>query len=221
MLFFNRELLMNEIVKICQKHGELKIDQVKQESTNGGVSFYLRCKLCKEESIEKAKEKRIAYSREYEKTKRKRPDDHYEKIVKPKSKEWRRKNKDLVNSRIANDKILNREKYRQMQTNSRNKKIEKYRTRDILKKFKGLITFEEYSEMMIKQNNVCAICLKGEKRKSRIEGNVCRLAIDHNHETGKIRELLCHNCNQVVGHSRESIETLEKAILYLKKHQCN
>ena len=211
---------MNEIVKKCIKHGEITIDQVNQESMNNGLTFRLRCKLCSKDYQERTREARLAYSREYEKTKRVRPDDHYEKSVKPRSIEWRRKNKDLVNSRIAKDKELNREKYRTMQRNSRNKKIEKYRTRDILNKFKGQITFEDYKKMFDDQKGLCAICAKPEKKKSRVKGNVCRLAIDHNQKTGEIRKLLCHACNVAIGSFKEDINLIERAIEYIKKHKC-
>ena len=41
--------------------------------------------------------------------------------------------------------------------------------------------------------------------------------IDHSHETGKVRGLLCHNCNMLLGHSKDNINTLENAIMYLNK----
>lgn len=54
------------------------------------------------------------------------------------------------------------------------------------------ITLEQYDEMFENQNGVCAIC--GEIN---IDGR--RLAVDHNHETGKIRGLLCTGCNTRLG----------------------
>lgn len=43
--------------------------------------------------------------------------------------------------------------------------------------------------------------------------------VDHDHETGEIRGLLCHGCNSVLGFSKENIQTLENTIKYLKEHQ--
>ena len=42
------------------------------------------------------------------------------------------------------------------------------------------------------------------------------LNVDHCHETGKIRGLLCHNCNRALGLFKDNVEFLERAILYLK-----
>ncbi len=75
----------------------------------------------------------------------------------------------------------------------------------------------KYKEMLKSQGGVCAICGKGEQRK--YKGKVIRLSIDHNHKTGKMRGLLCHNCNVGIGHFSDSIEFLLKAITYLKEKE--
>ena len=79
-----------------------------------------------------------------------------------------------------------------------------------LKRIFGL-SIEEYDKKARIQNNVCAICSK-----------VCktgkRLAVDHDHLTGKIRELLCGNCNGGLGKFQDSPQLLEKAAEYLRKH---
>jgi len=73
------------------------------------------------------------------------------------------------------------------------------------------ITVEEYKQMIVKQNGLCAICNQPEKN-----GN--RISLDHDHKTGKNRELLCNNCNMGIGRLKESEEILLSAISYLKKH---
>ena len=60
------------------------------------------------------------------------------------------------------------------------------------------ITLGQYDKLFENQNGVCAICGKPEKAKSKY-GFVRRLAVDHNHKTGKIRSLLCGTCNQDLG----------------------
>jgi hypothetical protein len=71
------------------------------------------------------------------------------------------------------------------------------------------ITLNEYNRMLEDQGGVCAVC-----------GKVCnsgkRLAVDHNHLTGKVRGLLCINCNQGIGHLMDSIHLLSRAIDYLE-----
>lgn len=43
------------------------------------------------------------------------------------------------------------------------------------------------------------------------------LSIDHNHQTGKVRGLLCHHCNVGLGHFKDNIELLNSALDYLIK----
>jgi hypothetical protein len=56
------------------------------------------------------------------------------------------------------------------------------------------LSIEEYDALVTKQNGVCAIC--GEPPR----GKMKRLSVDHNHETGKVRGLLCITCNRVLGY---------------------
>lgn len=75
------------------------------------------------------------------------------------------------------------------------------------------LTKEDYTNLLINQNHKCAICGVDEQ-----ELPNKKLYVDHNHETGKVRELLCHSCNVGLGLMKESIQTLSKAIAYLDKH---
>jgi len=79
-------------------------------------------------------------------------------------------------------------------------------------KFKNLygITFDQYNLMFEKQNGCCAICGKSESEFKK------RLYVDHGHETGKVRGLLCCNCNFKLS-VIEDKEFFEKANSYLKK----
>ena len=76
------------------------------------------------------------------------------------------------------------------------------------------ITLDEYKQMLEKQNGVCAICKRPEiaTRKGRIK----QLAVDHCHDVGIIRGLLCYRCNTALGLADENIETLFAMINYLK-----
>jgi hypothetical protein len=80
------------------------------------------------------------------------------------------------------------------------------------RKSKYGITDAEFNSLLKNQNNVCAICRQSES-KSRYK----HLSVDHNHETGKIRGLLCSNCNTGIGLLKESTEILSSAIEYLSK----
>jgi len=74
---------------------------------------------------------------------------------------------------------------------------------------------KDYDKMLEKQNGVCAICGKQETmtRNRRLKN----LAVDHDHETGEVRALLCGHCNAGLGSFYENVEVMEKAIKYLKE----
>jgi hypothetical protein len=67
----------------------------------------------------------------------------------------------------------------------------------------------------------CAVChriLSDTVNRGRLKQRNTRHA-DHDHATGKFREFLCWYCNLVLGYAEDSIEVLEGALAYLKKHQ--
>lgn len=74
------------------------------------------------------------------------------------------------------------------------------------------ITQQDYSLLLNSQNGVCAICKK-------LPSILRRLDVDHNHETRKVRGLLCSPCNQGIGLFKEDISLLQRAEIYLKKDQ--
>lgn len=78
--------------------------------------------------------------------------------------------------------------------------------RSNLKKFYGL-SLEGYEKMLIQQNGCCLICS--------IKMNSPH--VDHCHETGRIRGLLCATCNGGLGMFKDCVPLLEKAIGYLKR----
>jgi hypothetical protein len=71
------------------------------------------------------------------------------------------------------------------------------------------ITRTDYDELYAKQGGVCYIC-------ERSTGKTRRLSVDHDHETGRVRGLLCRPCNNLLGHARDSIAFFERCISYLK-----
>lgn len=71
--------------------------------------------------------------------------------------------------------------------------------------------------MFTDQDNKCAICKKEEIKK--IRGEVVKLMLDHDHATGKNRQLLCHLCNVGIGAFGDNIDLLSNAIEYLRKHK--
>ncbi len=81
----------------------------------------------------------------------------------------------------------------------------------------SMITIAEYKNLFELQKGVCAICGNIETRKT-IKGNTCKFTVDHNHNTDKVRGLLCHKCNVGIGLFKDDINSLKKAIKYLKTY---
>lgn len=67
---------------------------------------------------------------------------------------------------------------------------------------------DEVERMVAEQGGVCAICLTAEP-----------VHVDHCHATGKVRSILCFNCNQALGNVRDRVDVLSAAIDYLVHHQ--
>lgn len=77
------------------------------------------------------------------------------------------------------------------------------------------LTLDQYEEMYEAQGGVCRICKKPETCKGN-NGEVKMLAIDHCHDTGKVRGLLCNNCNRAIGLLGDDVDTLLNAVEYLR-----
>jgi hypothetical protein len=73
------------------------------------------------------------------------------------------------------------------------------------------ITVADYNSMFEKQGGCCAICGVHQ------DNTFKRFCVDHNHETGQVRGLLCHNCNSALGNFMDSVDNLNNAISYLKE----
>lgn len=112
-----------------------------------------------------------------------------------KSKAWREKNPERAKENRKRNYELNKER-----------NLQYSKEYNLQRKFK--LSLEEYQVLSDKQGNVCAIC-----------GSSCTrsLAVDHNHNTGEIRGLLCNSCNRGIGYLKDSPDILRKAISYLEK----
>lgn len=99
------------------------------------------------------------------------------------------------------------EKYNKQRRDERKKNPIKARQKDREKRLKRYgITEKEYNQILKKQDGRCSICKKQQDKK---------LVVDHNHETKKIRGLLCGNCNRGIGLLGDSKKQLKEAIKYL------
>lgn len=83
-----------------------------------------------------------------------------------------------------------------------------------LRKRYGL-TMEQYEQMVEDQKGLCAICGNPQQE----QRGQKRLCVDHDHDTGQVRGLLCTNCNLGIGYLGETPEALMVAAAYLISHE--
>ena len=180
---------------ICTIHGEMnESNSYKCKNANG--TFRYRCKECV----------RIQSVKRYQTNRQERIDY---------AAQWKKENRERVRELAAIDRKENPEKHRKWSHDHYHKNPEKYIDRTI--SWNVGLDRETYYKMIENQKNLCAIC--GEPETRMFKGKLTRLCLDHNHETGKVRELLCHGCNTGIGKFKDSIDLLNAAILYLKKHE--
>lgn len=73
------------------------------------------------------------------------------------------------------------------------------------------VSLEQYAAMLKSQNGRCKIC-----RTNTLSVRFKRFSIDHCHDTGKVRGLLCNNCNAALGLFKHDPARLLDAVTYLK-----
>lgn len=126
-----------------------------------------------------------------------------------------KKNKDGLNSwcRACNNAYsrewarLNKERHLANYRNWRNNNLEQANDLDRLRSYglpKG-----RYKQILEIQNGCCAIC------KTNTPAPKKTFCVDHCHKTGRVRGLLCHRCNTLLGHAKDNIQTLKNAITFL------
>ena len=110
--------------------------------------------------------------------------------------------------RYAADRETARRKSREAE--ARRRTPERTRTRH-LKAMYGL-TREEYDRLLDEQQGRCAICFTDRP------GGKGNWHVDHDHDSGRVRGLLCAGCNVGIGHFRENADRLRAAAEYIETH---
>lgn len=114
---------------------------------------------------------------------------------------WRRANKQRLKQYFQeHDKKRDKTPERQRQ----------HRNRRLIRQY-GM-SLQEYEQILAQQNNGCAICGNPpEKAYAKV------LHVDHCHDSGKVRGLLCDNCNHLLGNAKDNVAILLRAVEYLNK----
>ena len=178
---------------------------------------YLNKKKWRGENKEKCKSRHQIY---YEKNKERIKPLHkaYQEENKKKRKEYadlcRKENAEKLRESSRRSYLKNRVACREAHKRyyGKNKKRCQERNRENEMKVKYGMTRLDYINVLLKQNNKCAIC-----GRDWAEGE--RFHIDHCHNSKKVRGILCHQCNCGIGMLRDSSELCLKGALYLEEHK--
>lgn len=127
-------------------------------------------------------------------------------------RDWREKNKDHVAeyTREYHSRPEYKEKHRERNRQRYQRDPDVFRRTRLIREFG--ITLEQYQLMFAEQDGKCAICRKPCK-----SGR--QLAVDHCHDTGKVRGLLCMNCNRAIGWLEDDVDRLMAAAAYILSYQ--
>lgn len=75
-------------------------------------------------------------------------------------------------------------------------------------KLKYGMSLEDFQHLVVRQHGLCKICGRLPDQRG--------LVVDHNHETGEVRGLLCNSCNSAIGHFQEDVGRMRAAVAYLQ-----
>lgn len=168
---------------------------------------------------EKNKNERSKYSkiyREQHKDKIKQDAKIYRQEHEEEIKKYNKEHKEDKKQYSIIYREKNHEKLREGKIKYGQENREKIREKELIRKY-GIDKIK-YDDLLIKQNYVCEICSKSETVKDKRTNIIRKLAVDHDHVTGKVRGLLCGNCNKGLGNFQDEISLLENAVKYSKKY---
>ena len=79
-----------------------------------------------------------------------------------------------------------------------------------------IATHLDYDRLIEKQYGRCAIC---ETDKPCKDSRIARFCLDHDHGTGKLRGLLCNDCNRALGLFGDNVHNIRKALHYMESDE--
>ncbi len=214
--------MMIKLEKTCMQHGILQEkDILVCPNENYKLGYFLRCGKCKNEKTWKDILKTCKKHGDLA-TDEVKASGHCKYCHKLSASRKRNQNREWYNAKMAEDKLKNPEKWdarykKEYQQSVARIGKEARNTNEIIR-LRGL-THDQYEKMINEQNNKCKICNENETRGGRTPGTITRLAVDHCHESGNVRGLLCHRCNAMIGYAQDDLDILEMAIIYLQSHK--
>ncbi len=113
----------------------------------------------------------------------------------------------ILKYRIDNKAEVNKRSIEYYRKN-KDQQIKKRMEKRIMEKYN--LTIDQYNILYDSQNGKCAICEKADNK---------NLSVDHNHQTGKVRSLLCARCNLALGNIREDLEVAKSLVKYIERYK--
>ena len=187
-----KEYRENNKEKIAEWYGEYRKknkEKITKRDKNYSHSYY-----------HNNKEKILEKSKDYYKNNKEKIAEH--------GKNYRENNKEKIAERQKEYQKNNKEQIAGYQKEYRKKN--KNKIADQILKRKYNLSIEDWKKIFNSQNKCCAIC---KNNKTGLRGFV----VDHNHQSGKVRAILCDNCNKLLGHAKDSPSVCRLAAEYLEK----
>ncbi|MFW9875964.1 MAG: endonuclease VII domain-containing protein [Candidatus Thorarchaeota archaeon] len=116
------------------------------------------------------------------------------------------------------DAFENNDIYNSFPRTEREAKENSWNKRGIINNNGTSFNISDYNKMVKKQNGRCAICNKNETALTK-DNKIKKLSVDHCHNTGKVRGLLCIKCNFAIGQLNDDLTLILKLYQYIRKHK--
>lgn len=181
----------------------------------------------------KAVNQRYMASDKYKATRKARREGPARETILEQKRDYHERNSDEINAKRRADREADPDAQRRSRAIERelkgdvlNERDRRWRAthREHLRAYNRLRTFgltlEQFESMLAEQNELCAICgIHMESSGGVMKNGVQRtgVCVDHDHETGKVRGLLCGHCNKGIGLLRDDPVILAAAIAYLQR----
>jgi len=122
------------------------------------------------------------------------------------NKKYQLNNPEKIKARTKEYYLNNSEKINARKKKWYEENLEKQKNTELVRTYG--ITLEMYNKMLVDQFFCCAICKRN---------MIKPLSVDHDHETGIVRGLLCNTCNSGLGMFKDNLDILIEAVKYLKR----
>lgn len=150
-------------------------------------------------------DKYLAYQRAYAKAHRKEAVER--------SSAWQASHRDRFNATQREMYHRDVDKQRERSRSYHAEHPEKAQNRSLKRKYG--INLTQYNALAAEQCGSCSICGRVPCEDPDVSKTVQRLVVDHDHETGKIRGLICHKCNRALGLFGDDPSVVSKAAEYM------